>query len=226
MISIGDQRDFLGHSAQEHLVTNGQWSTDILRLITENKINVQNKLGNVSWVSPDRKTTLIIYDTHFEVDGWKVSKENLWKPQHSKMQINPKIYSNTDAQAWSKSIEWVIHWFYNHKWAKIEVALRKEYLPTHTELAAMFNSIPLNNADRAKILNIPLVGHLVEWRTQVNDHDMIAYLWSRLTYDELNAMYTIVNKNHKKISDSYGNRKRAFSVRTFLDGHNKFWNVN
>lgn len=126
------------------------------------------------------------------------------------------------AQAWWKNIDGEIYWYYNYKGAMDESKHQGLYLPTHIELAQMLDSIKLSNGQKAQALNIPLSGHLVEGRFRPNDLDIISFLWSRLSYDELNAIYVTINTKHKKTSDSPGNRKRALSVRTFLDGTNFF----
>jgi len=135
---------FLGLPESDQIVlkTVHQAEAEALNLVMNTRANVIMEDGGIK--VPESITGVIDRGTHLEVDGWKVSKENLGEPTLPKgeIEINTKKASRTAPQAWSKEVDGQTLWFYNYEGAKKEIEHRGEYCPTRDELLQMVNSVP------------------------------------------------------------------------------------
>lgn len=185
------------------------------------RFSVAMNTTNTSISHTIKKTRPIDCGTHFEIDGWKVSKENLWEPTlpEGSIQINPGRACFTVPQAWCRIHSGELVWYYNEIGAMNEIEHRWEYAPSPEELFHVLSSISWNDQEKATALNMPLAGCRTAEPPSFFIDKAAAYLWTFLPYDQSGKNGHCVSLYQGNGIPSYflHNRARGLSVRSFLE---------
>lgn len=216
------RKAFFGLPESDQIILNTIHNTEASTINDIMNLRVDDIMQDAKIKTPEiaKKTTMgvIIHSTHLEVDGWRVSKENLWAPTLSEweIEINPKKASRRKPQVWLKVIEGQSYWFYNYEGAKKEIEYRKEYYPSEKDLTRMINSISGSILEKAKTLNIPLLG-LVRYSFHNEFYkEASTYLSTSSSKDRGNIWHMILNENRENGIATDWDRADGLLVRSFL----------
>lgn len=149
--------------------------------------------------------------------AYKLEKQNHGSPQCPEIKINENTASATIPQAWSKVIDGTTYWFYNFPWAKAEAKYLGKRIPTDDEWIKMLESVNGNSEEKARELNIPLVGLRDGHYNEFVEGGDFVHMWSSTAFDAGHIRYALLKRSNPKmlIKDTNDNR-HGMPIRFFF----------